>query len=418
MTIAKSIHCPSCGQIIHLKFQIEPSISWREWPLVLECPDCYNVEEITYSSKGFKPSLRNAEVNQPGYKVAYCGTLPTPDMLYYEKAESGIGINSVFMMIHMLYPNVNLRELGMHMSILENGIVKYRQALPKLYHMLNGKRTNPKAYYNKMKIIFGNDIIDKPYTTIEECYEHYHEMQECVYRAISMGDYNSGNLNAFFYNGIKLLIDKGPDAIQEVIEKGLYTKIIDDKVSTRINECVSKLQILLPAFFLDFIPNYRLDEEHLLYILSGTFETINDMYASNFEVICQCIPILMSIFNMTRNGRADIFKNDNGVIVDGDMSKFVSLNNGNKISNMMKIAELNSVFSEILNTKIRNGYNHENTIFYPDTQIGEYHYDQSRPDVVYEIKLIDVAHAVIDQLRCLLLITKLFHLFKKIGNDK
>lgn len=84
----------------------------------------------------------------------------------------------------------------------------------------------------------------------------------------------------------------------------------------------------------------------------------------------------------------------------------------------MKIAELNSVFSEILNTKIRNGYNHEDTIFYTDTQIGEYHYDQSRPDVTYEIKLIDVAHAVIDQLRCLLLIARLFHMFKKVCDDK
>ena len=418
MTIAKSIHCPSCGQIIHLKFQIEPSISWREWPLVLECPNCNNVEESIYSSRGFIPHLKNAEVNQPGYKVAYCGTLPTPGMLYYEKAESGIGLNSVFMIIHMLYPNVDLSKLGMHMSVLENGIVKYRHALPKLYHMLNGNRTNPKAYYNKMKIIFGNDIIDKPYITVEECYEHYHEMQECVYQAINMGDYNSGKLKAYFDNVIKQLVDKGPEAIQEVIKKGLYTKVIDNKVCIRINECVSKLQILLPAFFLDFIPNYRSDKEHLLYILSGTFETINDMYASNFEVICQCIPVLMSVFNMTRHGGSDIFKNDDGVVIDGDMSKFVSLNNGHKISNMMKIAELNSVFSEILNTKIRNGYNHEDTIFYTDTQIGEYHYDQSRPDVTYEIKLIDVAHAVIDQLRCLLLIARLFHLFKKICNDK
>lgn len=418
MTIAKSIYCPSCGQIIHLKYQIEPSIGWREWPLVLECPDCGNIEEITYSNKGLKPHLKNAEANQPGYKVAYCGTLPTPGMLYYEKVTSGIGLNSVFMIIHMLYPNVDLSKLGMHMSILENGIVKYRHALPRLYHMLNGNRTNPQAYYNKMKNIFGNDIIEKPYTTIEECYEHYHEMQECVYRAINMGDYNSGKLKAFFYNGIKLLLDKGPDAIQEVIRKGLYTTMIDAKVCNRINECVSKLQILLPAFFLDFIPNYRLHEEHLLYILSGTFETINDMYASNFEVICQCIPMLMSIFNMIRHGSPDIFKNDDGVVVNGDMSKFISLNNGNKISNMMKIAELNTVFSEILNTKIRNGYNHEDTIFYTDTQIGEYHYDQSRPDVVYEIKLIDVAHAVIDQLRCLLLIAKLFYMLKNNCYDK
>lgn len=418
MTIAKTIHCPSCGQIIHLKYQIEPSIGWREWPLVLECPNCCNVEEITYSKNGFKPHLGDADVNQPGYKVAYCGTLPTPSMLYYEKVESGIGLNSVFMMIHMLYPNVDFSKFGMHMNILENRIVKYRYALPKLYHMLNGNRTKPQAYYNKMKVIFGNDINEKPYTTVEECYDHYHEMQECVYRAINMGDYNSSMLKSFFCNAIKLLVEKGPYAIQEVIKKGLYTKVLDTKVCTRINECISKLQILLPAFFLDFIPNYRLNEEHMLCILSGSFETINDMYASNFEVICQCIPVLMSVFNMTRHGSPDIFKNNDGVIIDGDMTKFASLNNGNKISNMMKIAELNSVFSEILNTKIRNGYNHEDTVFYNDTQIGEYHYDQSRPDVAYEIKLIDVAHAVIDQLRCLLLIAKLFHIFKKICDDK
>lgn len=91
---------------------------------MLECPNCYNVEEITYTSDGFKPHLKDAEVTQPGYKVAYCGTLPTPVALYYEKSESGVGMNSIFLMIGMLYTDVDLSQYGIHMQGLENGIVK------------------------------------------------------------------------------------------------------------------------------------------------------------------------------------------------------------------------------------------------------------------------------------------------------
>ena len=411
MTVANHIKCPNCDQVFHLKFQVDNSVYWSEWPVVLECPGCNDPMVMTYSAKGLKPEPKTAERDESGIVVCYCGGLPTPGCLYYQEEESGVGFHSIFLILSNTIGYEMMEAYKYSLRRLQEGIVHWDNVLEVSYRMISGKKINPKAYYNKMKVVFKDDHLPKDqFESPEDCKMHYDEMVAAVYRAMNVGAFSERPLKKLFHSLKLAIVNRiGPDKIVESAKKAGYSNSVIHEVRTRINTTVKNLSKVLPALFLDFNGGDGTD----LFLLTGSVDDINNIYSSNYEVICKTLPLLASIYNLVNNGDPDSFKNADGSIAEGNLKKFAELDNGKKVSLLMELPDFRTGISDILNTKIRNGVRHENLEYDIDTQTCEYHYDNSRPDVFIEIRLIDLAHAVLNQLRYFLMIYKLLLLIAK-----
>ena len=409
MTVANHIKCPNCGQVFHLKFQVDNSVYWSEWPVVLECPGCNDPMEMTYSSKGLRPTPKKAERDEPGIVVCYCGGLPTPGCLYYQK-DSGVGFHSIFLTLWGSISEEAMESYKLSLRRLQEGIVRWANSLEISYRMISGKKINPKAYYNKMKAIFEDDLPKERYKTPEDCKTHYDEMVATVYRAMNVGAFCDGPLHKLLDSlRLDLVNQAGPEKIVECAEKAAYSKSVLHEVRTRINTTVKNLSKVLPALFLDFNGGDDAD----LFLLTGSVDDLNNIYSSNYEVICKTLPLLAAMYNLVNNGNPDSFKNADGSLAEGDLKKFAALDNGKKVNLLMGLPDFHDAISDILNTKIRNGVRHENLEYDIDTQTCEYHYDNSRPDLLITVRLIDLAHAILNQLRYFLMIYRMLLLIDK-----
>lgn len=392
--------------------------------MVLRCPECGNEEMVSVSRQGLEPLIVKADLGGPGTVVGYCGTLPTPPNLYYVDVPApSPGRNSVYInMTQLCHPYLDCPDFKIHqqrLAIIEDGIVRYRHALPQLYNMLIVKKINPKAYFRKMKNIFGDDMPGREFSMPEECRDHYKNMLVTVYRALNFGNFSESALYSFFHELPAALINEGPEAMSDVVDRRLLTADIRNKVYRRLNESVGDLEKLLPAFFLDTLPPEAVEVREKLNILSGTFDTFNELYAANFEVLCKVLPIIMAIYNRVNNGNVDIFKDADGkTLANKTLDDFMALDNGTKVHLMFTLPRLKEALGNVLNTKIRNGYNHVNTVYEPLTQTGTYHYDPARPEKTEEMRLIDLAYGVICQIRAMLMLVWLFMAMDKMKDIK
>lgn len=193
--------------------------------------------------------------------------------------------------------------------------------------MVCGTKINPQAYYKKLKSIFIDGVEKEMFQTPEDCVMHYEEMIKTVYRGLDFGRFKDGPLKSLFDSlDDGFLTDDGPEKILEAATKTNYNSSLLRDVRWRINLCVKDLAKILPACFLDFNGGNGRD----LFLLTGTIEDINKMYADNFEVICKCLPLIMALYNTVRNGYSDCFKLSDGTTVEGNMERFMEFDNGLK----------------------------------------------------------------------------------------
>lgn len=409
MTISKSIYCPSCGQVFHLKFQIDDPIKWSKWPIVVECPGCFDNMELSFSKNGLLPKQKEANYDSPGILIAYCGGLPTPASLYYQEINFPIGLHSIFLVLCSIYGVETVQKYNHNLKLLQNGIVQWSRVMDESYRMISGKKIDPKAYYRKLKSIFRDGVQEKEFQTPVDCIRHYENMIKTVYRALDFGLFKEGPLQNFFNkltNGF--LNEEGPEKILEVARITRYNSNLLKEVRKRINFCIKDFSKILPACFLDFNNGNGKD----LFLLTGTIEDINEMYADNFEAICKCLPLIMGLYNTSYNGNPDCFKNSDGS-TEGNMEKFMGFDNGSKIKKMLTVPDIKVAFENILETRIRNGINHNNTEFVIETQSCKYFYDMTRPNIYTECRLIDLAYRIIYQIRFFLLIHRFLILIDK-----
>lgn len=411
MTVAQPVHCPSCGQVFQLKFQVDKTINWIAWPMVLKCPGCNDQIDLLFDHEGLHPKLEAATTFEPGIVVGYCGGLPTPAALYYKRENSGTGFFSVFLNICQAFGDKIVLEYNAWLKILQEGIVQWCQVLEISYRMITGGNINPSAYNKKMIAVFGDDIPQDRFKTPEDCMEHYDDLVATAYNALNFGSFREGKLWKLFNELSKEFTDLGRDLIEmpTAAVKGGCTPGLLDEVCQRINLLTKSLPKFLPACFLDFNGG----SGDGLFLLSGSPDDINKMYADNYEVICKCLPVLMAIYNKAYNGDPDCFMRADGSRAPGDLKKFADLDNGNKVNQLMTLPVFQEALAEALNTKIRNGVNHRNVKYDLETQICKYHYDPSRPEVFVEHRLIDVAHGVLTQLRCLFLLYRYLSITEK-----
>ena len=146
----KFVFCPDCGAVLHLKFQVDDSLDWRIWPVILECLNCHSIIEAEFSkdedgltaSRNIDgrrgPDLKKAEVRSDGWVIGYCDLLPTPEPLYYKPYAMGLCMPSIFMYFD-LELMMKYRPLSKDIS---DCIVRYRHAMPMLYAVLRGEWTN------------------------------------------------------------------------------------------------------------------------------------------------------------------------------------------------------------------------------------------------------------------------------------
>ncbi|MDE6717792.1 MAG: hypothetical protein K2J70_06335 [Muribaculaceae bacterium] len=412
MTIPAEILCPTCGAAFHLKYQIDTSIEWRTWPMELVCPNCNDRIHLELDKNGLKPDLEKADRYAEGYLVGYCAGLPTPRPLYYEKQSHGLAL-SLYQTLQMVFGFEEMHLYNMALKGVMHGVDQWSEALDSLHKLLQAKELKPEYYIRKIKAIFGDDTPVDGIETVEDCHGHYVTMIGVVFANFNKGSFTSSLLNMLFRkvrHNFKSDTE-GPMKVVECCKEAGVSEELYNEVAEQINKNVKDLAKFLPAFMLDFNGGSGKD----LFLMTTTEKEINDLYADNFEVIGKCLPLVMAFYNQIHHGNPNIFKDKDGKAYHADMAKFISHTNGTRLNLMQRLPKLRVAFSEIADNGIRNGIHHNNTSYDHWTQTVTYAPDPSRPEIKKRYRLIDAAHAVLNQLRFLTLIFPFLRLNNRFG---
>lgn len=408
MTVGNSFCCPDCGAVLHLKFQVDDSLNWRVWPVVLECPKCKSIIEAEFSqdengltaSRNIDgrrgPNLKKAEVRSDGGVIGYCDLLPTPEPLYYKQYKMGLCMSSIFMHfdsdLMMKYRPIS--------HAISDGIVRYRHMMPALYALLCGDQTNVEAFKSRL----ARELELKPeectLSNADDCYEMYEQLHGAIRKALR--PYDENPIYDYFDKIWTWIVKAGPEVFVDVrkvcsLTEDACRRLYDD-CNRRINATVEELQKLMPAMLLDYMCR---DDGDGLYLMTARHTEINSLYEANYAVVMKMLPALMAIDNCRRTGDCNSFTDNEGKKSKFGMSDFISQQDGTRAKLVLQLDHLSPVLKDVINNHIRNGVDHQETDYDPKTQEVIYHYQNSRGDAIEKHRLIKVAHMCLQQLRVL-----------------
>jgi hypothetical protein len=403
MTIGSTFICPECKeQVFHLKYQLDTSIKWRSWPFSLACDTCGNVIDGTLDSQGVHiPNFKEVDPSCEGKVFAYSNTLPTPSNLFYQPWK-GCGISSIFINLSALVGPVNINRYGANMYVMESGLVRYKNSLSALFPLLRGRGTNVKAFKNKLRDVMGLKPTEVPnIQTANDCYDLFHEFHNTILIHLNNNDCwvepvfkkISSYVEAFSSDDIQSIIRAVSNNSSNFLSK------MTTKIYSRLNINLNELQKLLPAFFLeqDFVKNILPDDSFRL--VTASFYDIETLYADNYNLLVQYLPLLLAIYNLAENGDIDKFETSDANVKGKTISDFIRLSDGSRVNVMSKLSFFKDALEEAFNNRVRDGIIHQDQEYEFIQQTVKYYYDGSNRDKMYESTLIRLTHMCIMQFR-------------------
>lgn len=408
MTVGNSFCCPDCGAVLHLKFQVDDSLNWRVWPVILECPNCHSIIEAEFSQdeNGLTasrnvdgqrgPDLKKAESRLDGWVIGYCDLLPTPEPLYYKQYKKGVCVSSIFMYfdfeIMMTYRPIS--------KAISDGIVRYRHVMPMLYALLREEQTNVAAFKSRLSRELDLKPEECKLSNANDCYDIYEQLHNTIRKVFC--PYGGSPIYDYFDKIWDWIVKAGPNALADArtassLQKDACRRLYDD-CNRRVNATVEELQKLMPAMLLDYANN---DDGKGLYLMTARHTEINSIYEANFAVVMKMLPALLAIDNHHRTGDCNSLTNNDGEKSKFDMSDFIGQQDGMRAKLVLQLDHLRPVLKDAINNHIRNGVDHQETDYNPINQEVTYHYQNTRGDATETHRLIKVAHMCLQQLRVL-----------------
>lgn len=427
MTIAKEIQCDACGEIYHLKLQVDETIELSEWPIVVECAECGNSMSFTFDKdsnfrkkdKGKWISVNESNAGslslKKGYIMGYSPIMPIVPTLFHKKVPSGMGVYSPFLRFSMEtgIDWVNVKNCNAkNISIIQN-VIPYKSALSELFNLLNHNPLRIGAFVRKVANVFDIDADGK--TTFDEnrCFDFYDELQQTIFQNLITRGHPTPIEEDFCREVYRWVDNLKDDEVRGMVSglKGLLD--IDRELFNsyeHIANIVKVLDKLLQGVFVSEMERLQLMIKcQRLHIVTISHNELLSLYAKGYEIICKFLPLLAGINNCLKRAGFDDFGDGKGHKV----SKMYSLSNGTIIELLSGVEPFSNMLPNILNTHWRNANEHVDVDYDLGTQVCSFKYDSSRPDRIEEVALIEVAKAVYRQLIFLIEISNIVLLIKK-----
>lgn len=399
MTTSTAFRCPLCNELLVLRTQIDTTINYFDWPIVIGCPSCGNEMRSTLTSKGFAQNtpftidnnlhdeIRSGTVK--GKTMAYSNTLPTPVSLYY--AEYMLGNFSIFLTLSQIFGKMDYHSE--HNRILGQFLNNYFSRKESLRHVLPILKNQPfsgKAFEKIWLTEWGEDI-----TSTAGCSQE--RALECYKKAIaefhdSLAAFSVRKRSKFLKNlfSKKEALKGSPQMLP--FEQMLSSFFDIEQWKLEVIDCISdwltQVQRYFPAMLLSNTGHIDNAEAYELFILTIGVKEAENYYRQSFDLLTKAIPWLWGLQNLVENGNCDCFKQEPRMT----LARFATLSEGAKLEAMEKNAQLMGFLQPGLENRIRNGLGHSHTTYSPVDQTIECHYNASDPQKIYKVKLYTLCH--------------------------
>lgn len=415
MVCSIDIRCANCGHVFTLKLQMDQSIKLYEWPIVLVCPTCKDILSMRASEHKLTPSgyITKVKDGENITIIGYSSTLPViKEMYYIDSPTSSTPFFSSFM---NLYYVLGKERFAKHQDVVFGPImdlISRRQILKEILPLAQ-KEGNSAYIIKKALKIFNKPgfIIDKK----KDSLTIFNDFLEFVYQRLRTPEY--ANQRCIYYSEIENYISgANSDSLQSIISSSAAFQDVDDWLIKRayphIAEITAHIEQYIPAMFYSSIGSFAIPHADNWNILTIDYKQVIKDYADGFEVLAKILPFMVALHNMMRNGDCSYF-NEEGQEHHNAMSNFNNTFGGQRKLEMERYHALREYFEYVCDNHIRNGVDHLNADYDPQTQIISFHYNANRPDAIHNERLIDVCLRVYLQTLIIMEIAKVIWQIEK-----
>lgn len=417
MVCSVDVRCKNCGHVFTLKLQMDESIELYEWPIALVCPTCNDVLSMHVSRHGLTPSDFNTKVAEGENVtiVGYSSTLPViKEMYYIDSPTSSTPFFSSFMNLYFVLGKERFTKYQALVFGPIMDLIPRRQILKEILPL--AQKDGNSVYIIKKAL----NVFNKPGYKIDENKDSltvFNDFLDYVYQILRTPEYL--NQRCTYYNEIEHYIcDANPDSLRSIISSSAAFQDIDDWLMRRayphIAEMTAHIEQYVPILLYSSIGSFIIPHEDNWNILTIDYKQVIKDYADGFEVLAKIIPFMVALHNMMKSGDCTHF-NEDGVEHHNAMSNFNNTFGGQRKQEMEKYPALREYFEYVCDNHIRNGVDHLNADYNPQTQITSFHYNANRPDAIHNERLIDICLRVYLQTLIIMEIAKvIWHIEKRI----
>ncbi len=407
MTIGEYFKCPICQETFCIKLQMDNTYTLYDWPIHISCPSCGNEMDMYFNSKGLQPTELKCDEADECITMGYSAVLPLTNALYFQKLglAGRMVASSPFMNLSHFYGRFDITlTIGKWAGMLLHSLIPYRHYLKDLLPLVKHSPINVKAFSNKLAQLCEAPNY-KPMNSDADCIEAFVGLHYATYRNLTLDSYEDTSMKQLFNQFVDFTekadirqIEKLHQAEEGVMNTNAWLMTEAFEI---VSEIVGEIQLLLPSLFYPSIGCYKPPTGQELYTMTVGYQKLDKWYADMFEALVHILPFMVGLNNAMKNGDADVFV-VNGIPRPGTLVTFANLNTAGRLGAINQDAALKETYEPILNKHIRNAIQHNGVTYQVQTQIVEYHYDQTNCEEHDDFRLMDVGFMVYMQLLHLL----------------
>lgn len=409
------LKCPSCGKIYQLKIQVDRNFYIYDLPISIECIDCNDILEYTYSSKsGLNPKPFSIEAPKDQSvkttAIGYSATLPITEDVYMKDLDGTESMLFFSMFMNLLrghFSDVEIKKYDSFIIRVQDNILTYRKALKALYPIL--KKGNVDAYFRKMATVFDEKVSKKQFGHTDMM-EHFFDMVSCCHANLSTSYYTTQIAAPFIAPLSQKIEGLSPDEAIE-LKNALDTprkmsEWYKSEALPYISKMMANIEKLMPAMIYSSVGEDNPLNRGKLLIVTISLDDALDFYAEGLETFSHGLHILCGLDNYLSTGDVNSFHNQaaKGIAsIDG----FSKLSIGLMADKIEDNIPLRRYLNGSMQHKVRNANEHNGIDYDSKTQHIICHYDFKDENKIFELDLIELCHMNYIQLLHIMEITLL-----------